>query len=125
MSSNGGKRKRRIKKKNLPAADESLYIKSPSKPFVSEDQDLRDLVNIIYYANALVGETLGDAVRFELLTSEQVKGKNHVKKGQLILKALNNWLEKRKNRDSPDRPIAILLYNDLADALQIEIWREE
>jgi len=125
MTSNGGKRKRRVKKKNSPAIDESQYIKSPPKPFVTEDQDLRDLVNIMYYANAIIGETLADTVRFELGTIEQVKGKNHVKKGQLILKSLRNWLEKRKNRDSVDRPIAILLYNDLADALQIEIWREE
>ncbi|WP_246622855.1 hemagglutinin repeat-containing protein [Rhizobium laguerreae] len=86
------------------------------------DVKLENLVDNIYKGasntNRVGNGTLGDAVRYELSTGQQVYGRSHLIKAQETLKGLENWIKNTPQALAVDREVALDLIGDLRDALK-------
>ncbi|MGO7134965.1 hemagglutinin repeat-containing protein [Rhizobium leguminosarum] len=86
------------------------------------DVKLENLVDNIYKGalntNRVGNGTLGDAVRYELSTGQQVYGRSHLIKAEETLKGLENWMKNTPNALGVDREVALDLIGDLRDALK-------
>ncbi|MCZ3376270.1 hemagglutinin repeat-containing protein [Rhizobium sp. AG207R] len=86
------------------------------------DPKLENLVDNVYKGvtnpNRVGDGTLGDAVRYELASGEQVHGRSHVIKAQETIKGLENWIKNTPNALAVDREIALDIIGDLQNALK-------
>lgn len=79
---------------------------------------LKKAVNEIYRPNARIGDGgLADAIRYERITGEKIRGRSHEQKGRERLKSLKRILaeEKLNNRDGKT---ARRMIDDLEKALK-------
>jgi hypothetical protein len=86
------------------------------------DQKLQNLVDNVYkgivHTEGLIGDgTLGDTVRYELRTGQQVYGSYHSIKAEQTINGLQNWLANNPGALAVDRRVAEDILYDLQNAL--------
>ncbi|WP_210268551.1 beta strand repeat-containing protein [Rhizobium rhizogenes] len=86
------------------------------------DQKLQNLVDNVYkgivHTEGLIGDgTLGDTVRYELRTGQQVYGSYHSIKAEQTINGLQNWLANNPDALAVDRRVAEDILYDLQNAL--------
>ena len=69
-------------------------------------------------SNRVGDGTLGDAVRYELASGEQVRARSHVIKTQETIKGLENWIKNTPNALAIDRKIALAITGDLQNGIK-------
>ncbi len=57
------------------------------------------------------------AVRYEMKTGEQVRGRSHLKKAQGYTRACQRWLNEKPNASATDRDSAMNVIEDMQNAL--------
>ncbi|WP_299925952.1 hypothetical protein [uncultured Nocardioides sp.] len=115
----------------VQARDEAGTIKHPGgwvprrpgrpKPEV-DDPKLSNYVDQLFKGvrqpNRSGDGTTMDAIRHELASGDLVHGKDHVRKGQDILRGLERWLRTRGDASPQDRETAQALADELKELLQ-------
>ncbi|MGK5173097.1 hypothetical protein [Geodermatophilus sp. CPCC 205761] len=83
-----------------------------------QDPNLRKIVDALYKPGATVGNgSTADAVWFELLTGNPVKGKRHIDKAVTSINALQKWLDANPGAPAAEVAAARALIQDLGRAL--------
>lgn len=101
--------------KAVPLAVQSW--KHMAKPVI-KDKGLQSFVNHLYRPMASIGSgSTADAIRYELVTNESIKGKSHLRKGRESITHLQKWLTSNPYARPADRMAAEYLILDLQDAL--------
>ncbi|MCB5205542.1 hypothetical protein LH464_24200, partial [Neorhizobium sp. T786] len=97
--------------------------RAASKPIIPQvvDPKLENYVNNVFKGvtnpNKVGSGTLGDAVRYELASGENVHGRSHVIKAEETIRGLQNWIKNTPAALAVDRQVAEAIIADLQNAL--------
>ena len=85
------------------------------------DVKLQNLVDNVYKGvdnpNRIGAGTLGDAIRHELKTGQQVQNKWHIQKGEDTIRGLEKWIANTPHALEVEKQVAWDIITDLKDAL--------
>lgn len=126
----GSKRRPHADRKNYEDYRRELR-RTMQKP-KAYDSDLHKIINRAYRSNAQIGSgSTADAIRYERLTGQPIKGKFHTQKGEQMVRQLEKWLKNHPTSDPllnnaedfarrlNDRQVAESILLDLKDALGV------